>query len=110
MQSCIRESDTLARLGGDEFVALLSNIRRYADADRVASNIVQSIARPYTVDGQQITIQSSVGIAVCPDHGEHFGSILHEADVAMYDAKAQGKNRYAFRSQVERVSAPESVA
>ncbi len=110
LQSCLRESDTVARIGGDEFVALLGNIDRYADAGRVAGNIVQSIARPYPLGSQQISIQSSVGIAVCPDHGNHFGAILHEADIAMYEAKAKGKNQYAFRTKEKITLATQSAA
>lgn len=101
LQSCVRESDTVARIGGDEFVALLGKINQVSDASRVAENIVQSIARPYLLGSEKVSIQSSVGIAVCPDHGEHFGTVLHEADVAMYAAKVKGKNQYAFRSTEE---------
>ncbi len=93
MQECVRQSDTVARLGGDEFVAVLPTIREVADAIGVAEKIRQALAAPFvTADGTRISISSSIGIALYPDHARNARDLMRHGDEAMYGAKSAGRN------------------
>ena len=94
---CVREEDTVARLGGDEFTVLLPEIRYIQDAATVAQKILDQLARPFSLDGHETFIGASIGIALYP-FDEHLDVLLHNADIAMYHAKAQGGNSYLFFS------------
>ena len=96
LQACARDSDTVARPGGDEFVLVISQATCYQDAGVVAARVVESLARPYEVDGRSCRIGASVGVAVHPQDGDDADTLLAHADAAMYLAKGTGKNRYAF--------------
>ena len=88
---CVRTSDTVARLGGDEFAILLEDVRDPVDVDRVTALLLQAVVEPIDVSGHRVTVSTSIGIATSDgaDSGE---AILRSADIAMYEAKAQGKN------------------
>ncbi|MBI5917984.1 MAG: diguanylate cyclase [Nitrosomonadales bacterium] len=92
LQVCVRESDTVARMGGDEFVVLLATVESTQDALLVAEKIMFTIAQPYEFDGHAIHISSSVGVALYPEHGGDKKTLLKNADIAMYYAKASGRN------------------
>ena len=94
LNTCIREADTVARLGGDEFaiVAVLAPL----DASALAARIVEEISQPYHLDGQRIVIGISIGIALAPADGGDPDALLKNADLALYRAKAQGRNTYRF--------------
>ena len=81
-----RRSDTIARLGGDEFALLLPGTNG-ADAQRVADTILRALETPMTLDGHQVDVRASIGIAVFPDHGNERSTLVRHADVAMYAAK-----------------------
>lgn len=87
LQGCIRESDTVARIGGDEFVLLLTNIIKPNDAKNVAAKIRQVLNKPFKLDGHNLLIAPSIGIAVYPDNGDSAEALLHFADDAMYQSK-----------------------
>ena len=91
----LRAVDTLARLGGDEFVALLPDVDGTQGAVSVAERLVRAFAPPFTVAGQQIHISVSIGLAVSPDAGTDYESLIQHADAAMYRAKALGANTFA---------------
>jgi diguanylate cyclase (GGDEF)-like protein len=96
-----RGSDTVARLGGDEFAILLENVRETADAIRVADRAGSALAAPFQIDGAELVLGASTGIARAEPDGDGTPSaradaLLRDADVAMYEAKAQGKGRYAL--------------
>ncbi|HET7523566.1 MAG TPA: EAL domain-containing protein, partial [Acidimicrobiales bacterium] len=98
LQHCIRESDTLARLGGDEFTLLLNGIDGPADAAAVAERVVAAFRDPINLDGQELYLSASVGVALYPDDGRDSQTLLKNADTAMYGAKLAGRNnqlRYA---------------
>jgi diguanylate cyclase (GGDEF)-like protein/PAS domain S-box-containing protein len=96
LRECVRASDTVARLGGDEFVVLLLDITVAQDAATCADKIIQSIGRPYTIEGHELHITASIGIAIYPDDGTGLESLLQNADMAMYEAKEHGRNNYQF--------------
>ncbi len=86
LQSTVRQSDTVARLGGDEFAALLP-ATSMAGARRTVRAILAHIQEAMTLDGRDVTIEASIGIAVYPDHGIDTQTLLRHADAAMYSAK-----------------------
>ncbi|AGA34633.1 diguanylate cyclase/phosphodiesterase (GGDEF & EAL domains) with PAS/PAC sensor(s) [Thioalkalivibrio nitratireducens DSM 14787] len=96
LQSCMRKEDLLARLGGDEFVALLPRLARPHDAGTVARKMLDVLARPMVVDGHELTLSASVGIAVHPADGADVDTLLQHADTAMYSAKDAGRNTFQF--------------
>jgi diguanylate cyclase (GGDEF)-like protein/PAS domain S-box-containing protein len=96
LAGCVRASDTVARLGGDEFVVIMPNIRAPADASLLAEKILAALAPPHVIDGRELYISPSIGIAVCPEDGCDFESLIQHADAAMYRAKESGRNNYQF--------------
>jgi diguanylate cyclase (GGDEF)-like protein len=97
VKSTMRETDVLARLGGDEFALLQSveNDPRGA-AQSLASRIIDVIAEPFVIAGENITVGTSIGIALAPEHGTTSNDLLKMADLALYHTKSKGGNNYAF--------------
>jgi len=89
---CVRESDIVSRLGGDEFVVLLPTIEAEQDAMMVADKILHSLEQPFEVVGQSLRISVSIGLVLYPDHGSEETALTRNADIAMYYAKASGRN------------------
>ncbi|WP_371375598.1 EAL domain-containing protein [Thalassotalea aquiviva] len=93
---CIRTKDTLARLGGDEFVILLDSLNHPDDAEYIALRIIDSINQPFLIEGQQLHSSASIGINIVKDNYHNALEVLRDADAAMYQAKAMGRNRFVF--------------
>ena len=91
--SHIRKSDTLSRLGGDEFALVMGRLNDIEHTQSVAQLQLQNIAKPFEIDGQEITIGASIGICVFPTQAHDESELLQFADSAMYAAKRSGKNR-----------------
>lgn len=89
--SCIGNDDTISRQGGDEFTILLENTTR-KKAVEVAESILAKLTEVITIDGNEIFITTSIGLSFYPEDGEEFDMLLSKADVAMYQAKKQGRN------------------
>lgn len=89
---CVRESDTVSRIGGDEFVILLSAIENEQDATFVAGKILHALNEPFKPEGLSLSISSSIGIAIYPEHGDNDLLLTKHADIAMYHAKHGGRN------------------
>jgi diguanylate cyclase (GGDEF)-like protein/PAS domain S-box-containing protein len=92
----VRAADTVARLGGDEFVVLLHAIEQQQDAAVVAEKILNALNQPFSIDGHEVSISGSIGIAAYPEHGKDEKLLLLNADIAMYQAKKDGRNGYCF--------------
>ncbi|MCA1780186.1 MAG: diguanylate cyclase, partial [Xanthomonadaceae bacterium] len=97
--ACVRHSDTICRLGGDEFVALLIDIDHPEDAALAVQKMLAAIALPYHIDEQELHVSASFGISIYPDDGMDAEALIKQADTAMYQAKARGRNTYAFFEQ-----------
>jgi predicted signal transduction protein with EAL and GGDEF domain/CheY-like chemotaxis protein len=90
------ENDTVARLGGDEFIVLLTDVELPEDVANVARRITDLMSHPITVDGQEISVGASLGIAMQPADGDDAETLLRKADAAMYAAKTAGRNSFRF--------------
>ena len=94
--SCVGPADTVARLGGDEFAVLLDGLAADRDAVAVAVRLLRATRSPISVDGQDLVVTVSVGIAMGTSRSSQPGQLLRHADVAMYAAKRRGPGRYAL--------------
>jgi diguanylate cyclase (GGDEF)-like protein/PAS domain S-box-containing protein len=103
------ENHSLARLGGDEFTVLLTNLCDVQDAGKVASRIVGALAKPFSIEGREIFVTASVGIAIFPVDGDSVDVLLKNADSAMYHAKEQGRNNFQFYSNSLNAAANERL-
>lgn len=92
--TCVRESDTLGRLGGDEFTVLLEGIKDLSDALQVCSRIQQALTQPFKLNGREVLITVSTGVALSTMGYDDPEQLLHNADAAMYRAKTQGKAQW----------------
>jgi diguanylate cyclase (GGDEF)-like protein len=90
----VRDTDTVARQGGDEFSVALSTLNKNEEACLIAEKIMASLNRPFRLDASDVTVTASLGIAMYPEHGEDFDTLMKKADRAMYQAKNLGRNRY----------------
>jgi diguanylate cyclase (GGDEF)-like protein len=99
LKGCVRESDTVARLGGDEFVVLLPQLEDERYAAIVAQKILTAAARPFSLMGQEFRVTASIGISTYPQDGLDEQTLTKNADIAMYQAKAEGKNNFQFYSE-----------
>ncbi|MBK9324807.1 MAG: diguanylate cyclase [Hydrogenophilales bacterium] len=96
LRGSLREGDTLSRIGGDEFMLLLPHIRNRDNAAFIADKILASLKQPFHIEGHEIFVGISIGIAVFPDDGDTIESLVKHADIAMYHAKDSGRNDYKF--------------
>ncbi|GAB3266179.1 PAS domain S-box protein [Chitinimonas naiadis] len=96
LRNQVKETDLVGRLGGDEFTIVLENLSAPEVAADVASRIVNAMAQHFVIDGHEMFVTASVGVAVYPHDGIDATALLKNADVAMYRAKERGKNTYQF--------------
>lgn len=94
----VRESDAVARLGGDEFLVMMDLLRDTEDAAMVAKKVIHTLQSEFIIDGRELFIGASIGIAVYPQDGHDVDSLIKAADIAMYQVKNKGKNNYCFYS------------
>jgi len=96
----LRDVDMVARLGGDEFVVLLEDIAHPQDAARVAEEIISDLNKPFQLSlSDEVRIGASIGISLYPQHGDNLEILMDHADAALYQAKDQGRNRFAYFSE-----------
>jgi diguanylate cyclase (GGDEF)-like protein len=92
LRGCLRRVDTIARIGGDEFTVLLEDVTSAGDGALVAERITEALRAPFRIEGQEIFVGASIGIALgAPDQGTTAQGLLRNADIAMYRAKANGR-------------------
>jgi diguanylate cyclase (GGDEF)-like protein/PAS domain S-box-containing protein len=99
LQSCLRRGDTLSRFGGDEFTLLLPEVRTRDDVVVIATKILDRLAGPFVIDGHELFVGASIGVAMYPEAGETEEALIQNADIAMYHVKGRGKNGYQFFSE-----------
>jgi diguanylate cyclase (GGDEF)-like protein len=95
----VRAEDTVARLGGDEFMLALWHVSGVDYAAAVAARAIEAVAQPYTLEGKSVSITISAGVSVFPDHGEDADALMKSADLALYAAKAAGRNAYRIAAR-----------
>jgi diguanylate cyclase (GGDEF)-like protein len=115
LQSILRESDTLGRLGGDEFIIILENIASSTQITKIYNRALKSLSTPFIVDGNPYVVSCSIGISNFPQDGKTAEELIRKADLAMYQAKKLGKNRFHYfdesleRLAIHRVKTEESL-
>jgi diguanylate cyclase (GGDEF)-like protein/PAS domain S-box-containing protein len=99
VSACVREADTVSRPGGDEFVVLVTEVEQPEDAVVTARRILAAVAEPHMVEGHELHITASIGVSFYPDDGDTAEVLIKNADTAMYQAKANGRQTYQFFTQ-----------
>jgi diguanylate cyclase (GGDEF)-like protein len=97
LQKTIRQVDCVARLGGDEFAVLQAPEKNQVDgAMALAGRILKAFTEPFDLDGRKLVVETSIGIALAPQDGADADILIKNVDLALYKAKAEGRNRYSF--------------
>ncbi|HEX8606877.1 MAG TPA: EAL domain-containing protein [Pseudoduganella sp.] len=105
LKKCVREHDTLARLGGDEFAVVLPRVNSLQEARDAAQRLIDAVAPAFAVDGHSFSVGLSIGIAISSHEGSSAEQLLRFGDMALYEAKRNGRNRYElFRPELEAAS------
>jgi diguanylate cyclase (GGDEF)-like protein len=96
LRAIVREGDVVARIGGDEFSIMLADVTNQGDVEPLCARIVESVRKPFDLDGNKIFVGVSMGAALAPGDGIDRINLLRKADIALYRAKSEGRGRYAF--------------
>jgi diguanylate cyclase (GGDEF)-like protein/PAS domain S-box-containing protein len=96
LSSCLRKSDMVARLGGDEFAVVQTPIIDPDEASKLAGRLIEVLSQPFALDGHDVVIGASIGIALAPDDGDGADALLRNADMALYRAKSEGRGTSHF--------------
>jgi len=104
LNQVVRKEDTVGRLGGDEFIVLLRAINNNQNVLFITENLLKTFREPFEIDGRELILTLSIGIAIYPENGNSASELLRNADTAMYQAKALGRNTYSFFTKEMNVS------
>ncbi len=96
LRACLREGDTLARLGGDEFGLLLPGVLTYEDVEQIGRKIINTLNKPLQIKAHELYLSVSIGACMAPSDGDMVDMLIRQAEIAMYQAKAQGRTRLQF--------------
>jgi diguanylate cyclase (GGDEF)-like protein len=96
LRAVLRQSDSIARFGGDEFVIQFFDVEQVEQLHPVLAKVIEAVGAPMMLDGHEVQVNASVGIAVHPQDGETIDELLRNADAAMYEAKRAGRGNYRF--------------
>ncbi len=96
----LRESDTASRLGGDEFAIILPDVNKAKEIEIVVQRILESLAKPFNLEGHEAFISASIGVTFFPQDGQDTETLLRKADTAMYKAKQKGRNNFQFFTNI----------
>jgi diguanylate cyclase (GGDEF)-like protein len=103
--ACVRGTDTVARIGGDEFTVILTEVNKILHVEILAQEILDTLARPFSIEGKEVHISASVGVTLYPQDAGTPADLMRNADQAMYVAKHAGRNRFSFFTMEMRDSA-----
>lgn len=109
LRACLRDTDTLSRQGGDEFLIVLNSVSDAESVTVVVEKILVRMAEPFEVERQELSTSLSIGIAVYPEDGKDFDTLLKQSDTAMYRAKDSGRNTYRFHTDQMNIDAIEHL-
>ena len=109
LASCVREFDMVARLGGDEFCVLVKQLKNECNGSTVAANILNILKNPIRLEATEVIVSASIGIVTAPSDGRTTEELLQNADLAMYRAKAMGRNKYQLFDQSMNDTASEQM-
>ncbi|OYY57583.1 MAG: hypothetical protein B7Y50_14965 [Hydrogenophilales bacterium 28-61-11] len=98
--SAVRQEDTVARLSGDEFVIALWEMNHTDHAGTLAAKLILALAQPYRIQGGDVSVTASIGVALYSPHGETAETLMKRADTALYEAKRKGRNGYCFAASL----------
>lgn len=96
LRNCVRAEDTIARLGGDEFTIIMNEVQQRKDSATVAEKILDALSHPFVLEGEEVFITTSIGIASFPQSGKDPETLIRHADTALYRAKSEGRSNYQF--------------
>ena len=97
LKSLLRETDVVARLGGDEFAIMRTGAtNQREEAIDLARKVLSTVAKPFDFDGHNVTVKTSIGIALAPENGTEPGELMKKADLALYRVKSEGRNNFSF--------------
>jgi diguanylate cyclase (GGDEF)-like protein/PAS domain S-box-containing protein len=96
LKNTVRINDTVSRLGGDEFIILLGGLENEKEVQPVAEKLLNCFRKAFQLDGRELILTASIGIAIYPNDGESTADLLRNADTAMYQSKAQGRNTFNY--------------
>lgn len=99
LSSLVRGTDLVARFGGDEFAIIYTDVKSVTDCESISTRILEELRQPFMLDGAEVVIGASIGISLAPNNAEDAQTLMRFADVALYRAKNEGRNRYSFFEQ-----------
>lgn len=109
LRGCLRETDSISRQGGDEFLIVLSEVSDTDAVAKVARKVLEQLAQPLVLNGRELATSVSIGVAVYPEDGADFETLLKKADIAMYHAKEAGRNACRFYTEQMNIDADEHL-